>query len=95
MINKLKRYIAVLLLSCFLVSMNGYVYGGQLSPKKSEAQSTQQQDSAKVIIQNGKQESEINNVKSDEITDKKSSYSSVLSLNFIYYLIYKYTFREF
>ncbi len=96
MINKLKRYIAVLLLSCFLLSANGDVYGGHLNPGKSEAQFTQQQDTAKVIVKNDKSENDIkNDVKSEEITDKKPSYSSVLSLNFVFYLIYKYTFRDF
>ena len=96
MIKKLKQYIAVLLLSCFLISTNGYVYGRHFNPSRSEAQLTQQQDTAKVIIENDKTENAIKkDVKSEEITDKKPSYSSVLSLNFIFYLIYKYTFRDF
>ena len=94
MINKLKRYIAVLLLSCFLVSFDGYVYGGQLIHSKSETQITQQQDTTKVLVKNEETESETKKMKSEEIPEKKPSYSSVLSLNFIFYLIYKYTFRE-
>ena len=74
--------------------MNGYVYGGQLIPKKSEAQLTQQQDTTKVIVKNDEPESEVKKIKSEDVPENKPSYSSVLSLNFIFYLIYKYTFRE-
>jgi len=94
MINKFKRYIAILLLSCFFVSTSGYAYGKHLSQDGSNAQITQQQDTTKVIVQNDKQESEIKETESDEVIKNKPSYSSVLSLNFVFYLIYKYTFRE-
>ena len=83
------------MLSCFLVSTNGIIHAKQLKTERSETQITQQQDSTKVKTREEKPDVEVKDVNTDEIKDKIPPYSSILSLNFIFYLIYKYTFREF
>lgn len=93
--KKAKKLIAIFLLASFLVSTNGNINAKQLKTDRSETQVSQQQDSTKVITSDEKPEVEVKDVKTEEIKDKIPPYSSILSLNFIFYLIYKYTFREF